>query len=112
MEIFSVNSHLNTIMARMRTLEFCFNNIQLVLLTTFIIHPLLMHGDLTYDKHDLGVYIPPEKSKLYHRPRWLLNEIEWFQYQGILEHTAFHAKGDNIIFHSLLKVFLIFSIRI
>ena len=52
----------------------------------------------------MGVYIPSENSELalsmnvYHWPRWIIIEIEWFQFQGILEHTNFHAKGDNIIF--------------
>ena len=42
---------------------------------------------------------------------WLLNEIEWFQFQGIFEHAKFHAKGNNIYFYSLLKLFHIFLIR-
>ena len=41
------------------------------------------------DKHDLGVYIPSVKSKLSQImnvddwPKWILNEIEWFQFKGI-----------------------------
>ena len=63
------------------------------------------------DKHDLGVYMPSEKSELDrsmnvdHWLIWILNEIEWLQFQGIFEHADFRAKGDNIIFRSLLKVF-------
>ena len=47
-----------------------------------------------------------------HWTKWLLKEIEWFQFEGILEHTYFHAKGANIIFHSSLKLFHMFSIII
>ena len=70
------------------------------------------------DNHDFIVYIPYVKSDLDwiinvdHWPKLLLNEIEWIQFEGILEHVAFHAKGDNIIFNSLLKLFHMFSIRI
>ena len=66
------------------------------------------------DKHDMGVYITSEKRKwsesmdIYHWPKFLLNEIESFQFHGILEHTAFHAKGNNILLHSLLKAFHMF----
>ena len=45
-------------------------------------------------------------------PRLVLNEIETFQFQVILEHAAFNAKGDNVIFHSLLKLFHMFLIRL
>ena len=68
--------------------------------------------------HDLVVYIPSVNSELSRRmnidhwPKWLLHEILWFQFEGILEHTDFHARGNNIIFHSVLKLFNIFSIRI
>ena len=63
--------------------------------------------DKSYYKHKLhkGVYIPPQKKYLYqkmnvdHCPRWLLDEIKWFQFQGILEHADFHAKGNNILLH-------------
>ena len=41
-------------------------------------------------------------------PKWLIIEIEWFQFEGILEHADFHKKCGNIIFHSLLKVFHMF----
>ena len=44
-----------------------------------------------------------------HWMRWLHNEIEWFQFEVILEHESFNAKGDNILFHSLLKLFRIFQ---
>ena len=42
------------------------------------------------DKHDLGVYIPSKKSEFSrkmnvdHWPIFILNKIEWFQFQGIL----------------------------
>ena len=54
------------------------------------------------DKLHKGIYIPPENRELDistnvdHWPGWILDEIEWFQFQGILEHTDFHAKGDKI----------------
>ena len=70
------------------------------------------------EKKHLGVYIPSENRELTqiinvdYWTRWILNEIEWFQFKGILEHTDFHAKGDNIIFISLLKLFPMFSISI
>ena len=34
-----------------------------------------------------------------HWTKWILNEIELLQFEGILEHTCFHAKGDNILLH-------------
>ena len=43
---------------------------------------------------------------------FLRNEIEWLKFQGILEHTYFHAKGNNIIIHLLLKVFHMLLIRL
>ena len=52
----------------------------------------------------MGVYIHSENSELSqnmnvdHWTRWLINEIDWFQFQGILEHEKFHAKGNNTIF--------------
>ena len=49
---------------------------------------------------------------LDHQPKCLLNEIEWFQLKGNLEHAAFHAKGNNILFNSLLKLSHMFSIII
>ena len=64
------------------------------------------------------VYIPLEERKLGlsinidHWPIWIRNEIEWFQFDGILVHIDFHAKGDNILSYSLLKLFYMFSIRI
>ena len=70
------------------------------------------------EKRDSCFYIPSKTSKFSqtmnadHWPKWLLNEIEWFQFQGILEHAAFHENGDNILFHSLLKVFHMFLIRL
>ena len=70
------------------------------------------------DEQDMGVYIPSVKSELAwsmnldYCPRWLLNEIDWLQFEGFLEHTYFHAKGDSIPFHSLFQVFHMFSIRI
>ena len=50
-EIFGINSYLNTIMWRMMPLDCCFNNIQLVLLTTFIIYTLLLNVKLTWIRH-------------------------------------------------------------
>ena len=47
-----------------------------------------------------------------HWPKWLLNEIEWFQLKGNLEHADFHAKGNNILFNSLLKLCQMFSMII
>ena len=50
----------------------------------------------------MDVYIPHEKRDLDQSmnidywPRCLLDIIEWFKFQDILEHTDFHAKGDNI----------------
>ena len=70
------------------------------------------------EKQDLGVYIPSENREssqsinVYHWTRYLLNEIEWFPLEGILEHSAFHANGDNIIFNLLLKLSHMFSIRV
>ena len=104
-DFFRVNSHLNTIMRRIIPLELCFNNIQLVLLTTFIMHPLLLNRNLIYtkrdseDKHDFGVYVPSVNIELAqsmnadHWPKCVLIEIYWFQFEEILEHTYFHAKG-------------------
>ena len=69
------------------------------------------------DKHDLGVYIHSEKSELAQNvnvDHWtilLLNEIEWFQFQGIFEQAAFHARGNKILPNSLFKLFCMFSIR-
>ena len=57
------------------------------------------------DNHDLGVYIRSVESKLAqsmnvdHWLRWLLNEIEWFQFKIILEQADFYQKGNNILFH-------------
>ena len=45
-------------------------------------------------------------------PKWLLNNIVWFQFEGIKEQSDFHAQGNNIIFHSLLKLLYIFLIRL
>ena len=62
--------------------------------------------------------MPSEKIELSqiinvdHLSIWILNEIEWFQLEGILEHAVFHAKGNSIIFHAILKYFHMFSIRI
>ena len=70
------------------------------------------------DNQGLGVCIPSEKIELSrimnadHRPIWLLNKIEWFQFERILEHTGFNEKGNNILFHSLLKLSHMFSIKI
>ena len=47
-----------------------------------------------------------------HWPKLLLNEIEWFQLGGILEHADFNAKDDIMNFHSLLKSFHLFLIRL
>ena len=55
-------------------------------------------GDYEYKIHK-GVEIPAENRELDrsmnvdHFPRWLMNEIECLQFQGILEHTAFHARA-------------------
>ena len=57
------------------------------------------------DKHNWGVYIPSEKSELSqsmnvdHWQQWLHNKIEWLQFQGILEHAAFHTTDNNILLH-------------
>ena len=42
-----MNSHINTTMKIMIPLGCCFNNIQLLMLTKFIIHILLLNGNLT-----------------------------------------------------------------
>ena len=66
------------------------------------------------DNNDLGVHITflnntiSQIMNVDHWPKCITNEIEWFQFKEILEHTDFHAKGDYIIFNSLLKVFHIF----
>ena len=44
--------------------------------------------------------------------KWLLDEIEWFHFQEILEHTDFYAKVEKILLHSLLKMFHMFYIRL
>ena len=65
-----------------------------------------------------GGYISTKKRELYlrmnvdHWQIWLLDKIEWFQFQEILEHSALHAKGDNILINLLLKVFIMFLIRL
>ena len=47
-----------------------------------------------------------------HWPKRILDEIEWFHFQGIFEHTDFHTKGEKTLLHSLLKMFNMFSIII
>ena len=75
-----------------------------------------MENEAYGENQDLGVYITSEKGELYqimnvdHWPRCIIDEIEWFEFQGILEHTAFHAKGYDTLLHKLLKVFHMFSI--
>ena len=52
------------------------------------------------ENQDSSVYIPYDKRELAqiinidHWPKGLINEIEWFQFEGILEHADFHTKGD------------------
>ena len=46
-----------------------------------------------------------------HFTKRILDEIIWLHLQGILKHTHFHAKGEKILFHELLKIFHIFLIR-
>ena len=41
-------------------------------------------------------------------PKQLLDEIGWYQFQGIFEHADFNAKGKKILFELLFKVFHIF----
>ena len=59
----------------------------------------------------MGVYVPSVKSELAqiinadYWPKWLIKDIEWFQFDVILKHAAFHARGPNIILHSLFKLF-------
>ena len=67
------------------------------------------------DKHDLGVYIPSLKRKsawsmnVYHWPKWLINEIEWFQLKVILEHAAFNARDNNMHFNNYSTYSVCFS---
>ena len=77
-------------------LECCLKNIRLLLLTnsyhpsTVIEWKVNMKYSYYKDKHDLGVYIISIKRELsqcmnvHHCPKWLLIEIEWFQFKDIL----------------------------
>ena len=70
------------------------------------------------EKQNSVVYIPSENISLPwiisvdYWSRCLLTKTEWFQFQGILEHAAFHSKGDKILPCSLLRVFHMFPIRL
>ena len=46
-----------------------------------------------------------------HFPKGLIDEIEWFLFEGILGQAVLHAKVNNILFCSLLKLFCIFLIK-
>ena len=56
--LFGINPHMNTKMTIMTPLDCCFNNIHLELFTKFIIHPLLMNGDLTCTIHLRKIITP------------------------------------------------------
>ena len=41
-------------------------------------------------------------------PKQILEEIMWFHFQGIFEHSAYHSKGPKTLLHSLFKVLHMF----
>ena len=97
---------------------------QLVLLTTFITHPFLKNVNLTRKIHLMKISSTGMFNCLLKIWNWIealmntigrnvsLMKLKGFHFQGILEHTYFHAKGEKIILHSLLKVFNMFYIRL
>ena len=101
-----------------------FKNIQLVLMNFFFINSLWMNGKLTQTRQIMKIsriwvftclLKKSELAQSINVDHWLiliLNGIEWFQFQGILEHADFHAKGDSVTSYSILKVFYIFLIII
>ena len=105
-------------------LDCCLLNIHLLLLTTFILHPLLLNGNIPCTsqlmkriKIWLFIYLLKRDNYL----ESLLQTIDRYGYLLKLSSSNskvfwnkhhFHLKGNNILFHSLLKIFHMFSIRI
>ena len=72
-----------------------------------------------YEKNmEVNMYKPSEKKKINrigdheHWPASIKSTIQWFHFHTIIEHNGNIIQDDKHILSSLLKIFLMFEIRL